>query len=488
MVSMHVNRIVVAGSAAAAVAAAVLTAPIASAASTGDLVLVQTRHSLLGTHTWYAQTFHGLPVLDAFYAKHVDRSGQVTVDDGRLAVPVSLSTEPAVSGATAESVARTSLSTAAAAASRSAARSTRAGKDSPASVTTGSSQHARLAVLGGSNARLVWQVTATGADGSSESLVDARSGKVISQRSLVKRERGQGQVFSPNPVVALHNENLTDKHDADQAVLNPAYKSVVLTNLSGNGKLQGAYARIVNAHQATSATNTFNYKRHNDLFEQVQAYYDITQAQLYLRSLGFTDVNAEPQKVRTNTIPDDNSFYDSSDDSITFGRGGVDDAEDQEVVWHELGHAIQDDQVPGFGESEQGGAIGEGFGDYWAVTMSEPVSNGFDLPCVMDWDSTSYTAGPSHCLRRTDGVKTTDDIDGEVHDDGEIWSRALWDIHLVLGRTSADKVIIESHFGISPTTTFAAAARHTVQTARVMYGDTAAAKVRKAFVDRKILG
>ena len=106
--------------------------------------------------------------------------------------------------------------------------------------------------------------------------------------------------------------------------------------------------------------------------------------------------------------------------------------------------------------SEQGGAIGEGFGDYWAVTMSEPVSKGFDLPCVMDWDSTSYTSGPSHCLRRTDGTKTTDDIDGEVHDDGEIWSRALWDIHLALGRTTADKLIIESQFGFSPDTTFAA--------------------------------
>jgi Zn-dependent metalloprotease len=119
--------------------------------------------------------------------------------------------------------------------------------------------------------------------------------------------------------------------------------------------------------------------------------------------------------------------------------------------------------------------------------MSEPVSGGFDLPCVMDWDSTSYTIGPSHCLRRTDTAKTTDDIDGEVHDDGEIWSRALWDIHLALGRTSADKLIIESQFGISPSTTFAAAARHTVQTAQVMYGDAAAATVRQAFVDRKIL-
>jgi Zn-dependent metalloprotease len=484
-----VNRTVVAGSGVAALAAAVLAAPIASAApSGGDLVLVQTRQSLLGTHTWYAQTFHGLPVLNAYYAKHIDRSGQVTVDDGRVSVPASLSAAPTVSAATAESAARSSLTAAATTQRAAAARQDRPGKNTPAAITTGSSQRARLAVLGGANARLVWQVTATGDDGSSEAVVDARSGKVISQRSLVKRENGTGRVFSPNPVVALQNENLTAKNDADQSVLRPAYRKVTLTNLnSPSHRLRGDYAWIMNKNGARSATNTFNFFRHNNYFEQVQAYYDVTQAQLYLRSLGFTDVNAEPQKIRTNTIPDDNSFYDPAVDEITFGRGGVDDAEDQEVVWHELGHAIQDDQVPGFGESDEGGGIGEGFGDYWAVTLSEPVSNGFDLPCVMDWDATSYTSGPSHCLRRTDGTKTTDDIVGEVHDDGEIWSRALWDIHLDLGRTRADTVIIESHFVMSPDTNFAQAAERTVQTAQALYGSSTAAQVRQAFVDRKIL-
>jgi Zn-dependent metalloprotease len=294
-------------------------------------------------------------------------------------------------------------------------------------------------------------------------------------------------VFNPNPVVALRNENITDKNDANQAVLNPAYKDVSLSFLDDSGFLRGQYARIMNKNVASSPSGTFNYQRKDDHFEQVSAYFDITEAQKYLRSLGFTNVNNDSQKVFTNTIPDDNSFYDPEVDEIVFGNGGVDDAEDQEVVWHELGHAIQDSQVPDFGLTEQAGAIGEGFGDYWAVTMSQPVSNGFDLPCVMDWDATSYTSGPRHCLRRTDGNKTTADIDGEVHDDGEIWSRALWDIHKGLGRTRADKVIIESHFGYAPDTTFGAAARQVVQTARVLYGQGAADKARAAFVARRIL-
>jgi Zn-dependent metalloprotease len=216
-------------------------------------------------------------------------------------------------------------------------------------------------------------------------------------------------------------------------------------------------------------------------------YYHINQTQEYIQKLGFTDVNNESQDFSVDTYAGDNSFYDPSTDVITTGEGGVDDAEDAEVIWHEYGHAIQDDVVPGFGESEQAGAIGEGFGDYWAVTNSIPVSKGFELPCVMDWDATSYTTDEPHCLRRTDGTKTTDDIDGEVHDDGEIWSRALWDIHQSLGRTKANKLILEATFFYDPDTSFAGAAQDTVQAARLLYGKAAAQTVTDAFKARKIL-
>jgi Zn-dependent metalloprotease len=105
----------------------------------------------------------------------------------------------------------------------------------------------------------------------------------------------------------------------------------------------------------------------------------------------------------------------------------------------------------------------------------------------MDWDATSYTSTEPHCLRRTDGNKTTDDIVGEVHDDGEIWSRALWDIHQALGRTKADKLILEATFFYDPDASFAGAARDTVQSARLLYGKSAAKKVTDAFKARKIL-
>jgi len=60
-----------------------------------------------------------------------------------------------------------------------------------------------------------------------------------------------------------------------------------------------------------------------------------------------------------------------------------------------------------------------------------------------------------HCLRRVDGTKTVADVEGEVHADGEIWSRALWDIRTALGDTEANRIIINAQFSFKADTSFA---------------------------------
>lgn len=299
----------------------------------------------------------------------------------------------------------------------------------------------------------------------------------------------EGRVFDPNPVVTLQDETLTDQKDADYAALQDAYRLVTLTNLDGSGFLRGDYADVCGTKScAFSADGTFLFGRDHTWFEQVMAYYAITQSQLYIQSLGFTNVNNEPQVVRADQFGGDNSFYDPKKDTITVGKGGVDDGEDAEVIWHELGHAIQDDQVPGFGVTHDANSIGEGFGDYWAFTMSVPVSGGFELGCIADWDSVSYTVGDAvHCLRRVDLDLTVDDQTGRIHHDGQIWSRALFDIHNALGREKADTIILQAQFDFGVDPSFAEAAQATVDAAEAIAGHGAANKVQDAFEDRGIL-
>jgi hypothetical protein len=310
---------------------------------------------------------------------------------------------------------------------------------------------------------------------------------------------GIGSVFVPNPVQSLGNESLTDQKDADAAVPAAAYHDVTLTNLDGSGFLRGDFANVVSetGDPAFSPTNTFRYTRHQDEFEQVMAYYWVTQAQRYIHSLGFGEtrrpVNDQPQAVRINQFGQDNSFAtDHPKDELRFGKGGVDDAEDAEVILHEYGHAIHFAQNFSFA-SEQAGAISEGFGDYWAVTVSDVVSRSLGvperepLPCVADWDSTSYTSTVPHCLRRVDtNLHFPADLNGEVHHDGQIWSRALWDIRQALGNVQADTIILQGSFDF-PGTSMPDLANRTVAAAQQLYGTAAANAVRKAFADRGIL-
>src|SRR6185295_12055994 len=220
----------------------------------------------------------------------------------------------------------------------------------------------------------------------------------------------------------------------------------------------------------------FLFTRNDDRFEQVMAYYWVTEAQKYIQTLGFGStrrpVNMESQDIRINQIGIDNSFSWDKHDLLRFGKGGVDDAEDAEVILHEYGHAIQDSQMtpPGFGTSVEAGSIGEGFGDYWAVTVSNVIAPTLDPACVADWDSVSYTSGTPHCLRRVDGnLHYPADLNGKVHHDGQIWSRALWDIRSALGNVKADTIILEAQFQFAPDTSMPAAAQATVAAAQSLY-------------------
>jgi zinc metalloprotease ZmpB len=310
---------------------------------------------------------------------------------------------------------------------------------------------------------------------------------------------GTAQVFVPNPVQSLGDETLTDQKDSDAAVPAAAYVRVTLTNLDGSGYLRGDWANIAGStgSLAHSPTNTFVFTRHQDEFEQVMAYYWITESQKYIQSLGFgtkyPPVNEESQDVRIDQYGQDNSFEtDHPKDELRFGKGGVDDAEDAEVILHEYGHAIHDGSGFVFG-SEQAGAISEGFGDYWAVDMSDIQAQKLGVPereplaCVMDWDATSYTSTVPHCLRRLDDNLTyPTDLDGEVHDDGRIWSQALWTINRSIGHVKADTVILKGQIDF-PGTTMPDLASRIVATAQSLYGSSVAGKVRAAFQARGIL-
>ena len=124
--------------------------------------------------------------------------------------------------------------------------------------------------------------------------------------------------------------------------------------------------------------------------------------------------------------------------------------------------------------------------DLGIQTLTDQKDADYFEACVADWDSVSYTRTEPHCLRRVDGDKHyPEDLADprEVHRDGEIWSRALWDIRNALGARLADTIIIRAQFGFSPDTSMPDAAAVTIATAG-LYGRSAQKAVRAAFAAR----
>ena len=312
--------------------------------------------------------------------------------------------------------------------------------------------------------------------------VSAATGRVLATRDELKHIDGEATVFAPNPIVTARNTKLRQAGydsgagpdvEIPSAELDKQLKKVKLLGLEmaplAAGKLTGPWADVVGPAQP-SIDGKFAFKSGDPRFETTMAYYHVDSIQRYFQKLGFTPkretgVNDEPQLLVTARVEGyDNSFYQPANDVIAFGTGGVDDAEDAEVIIHEYGHAVQDAQVPGWGNAPEGGAMGEGFGDFLAAAYYARTSRGFGDVCVADWDATSYSSANPTCLRRTDSKKRyPKDMTNQVHADGELWSAYLWRLRQKLGTSAvsrsdnAIKLVLTSHELLTPDADFAAA-------------------------------
>jgi hypothetical protein len=120
-----------------------------------------------------------------------------------------------------------------------------------------------------------------------------------------------------------------------------------------------------------------------------------------------------------------------------------DSSVDGDVVFHEFGHGISN-RLIGNGSTAlsgtQSGAMGEGWSDYWAITINgdgavgEYVTNNvngirraaYTVPAATVHDSYADV-----CFRGC-----------EVHKDGEVWAAALWDLRTQLGAATTDLLVL----------------------------------------------
>jgi hypothetical protein len=328
--------------------------------------------------------------------------------------------------------------------------------------------------------------------------VDAATGRILSRYDNLAEADGRALVFDPSPVTALgdHRPLLTEHGNLRRPPRN-AYREVALRGLNAGGYLDGPRASTRPTARRVKRENLrFMYLAHQRGFEETMVYYHVDQALRHLERLGFRGrraIFAAPVRANVNGSRDDNSWYSPWDRLLTFGTGAIDDAEDAETILHELGHAIQDAICPDFGQSAEAAAMGEGFGDYFAASFFEPRKPPLYRAAVMTWDG--LMAGLEEgtdppCLRRVDSKLTYADFDhgagADEHVNGLIWSAALWDIRKALGRDTADRLIVESHFQQDGFTTFARGARAILDADRNLEKGRQVAALRRMFRRRRI--
>lgn len=285
---------------------------------------------------------------------------------------------------------------------------------------------------------------------------------------------GSGLVFDPDPRTALSNDALTDTSAA--SAFDAAYSTKTLRDLtvtSGVYKLTGPFVNIKNLESPNTApsSNTngvWTAKRGNNAFDDSNVYFHLDQSQRYMQSLGFTGTKSilnRSMDVDTDGVNgDDNSHFSGTGATgyLAFGHGCVNDSEDADVILHEYGHGIQASINSSWSGGDTG-AMGEGFGDYWAASYSYSTANGktYHPEWAFSWDGHG-ACWNGRMMNRTDARYNSSKTYGAhqsvtegtaTFQSDELWSTPLFQAMTALiaagkPRANIDQIILEAHFGL----------------------------------------
>jgi hypothetical protein len=324
----------------------------------------------------------------------------------------------------------------------------------------------------GSELRAVYQVdlATSGPGGEWRVVVDGESGRVLLRQDL--RRYDTGRVYEISPMETLAAQCPLGASGAHTACA--AAPSRTLAHLASGTRLTGSQAAAYNcagndppaaagatapcAQTASPTSGAYDYppdvtsQSSSDEFAAVMVYYHLDKHYSFLRLLDpGLDLGSLPAFVNAfdQGQPYDNAFYSPLLKAMVFGQGrSTDYAYDASVAYHELDHGAVDawslggfeSAVDSLGGLDEPAAVNEGTADALAVAETGRSQIGL------------YVAGtrapPSPYLRELDNLKTckgdgtltaggnVKGLDGEVHDDGEIWGGFYWELQQGLARVS----------------------------------------------------
>ncbi len=430
-------------------------------ADLSDLEHLETLRTLRGHTVRFQQHVQGVPVLNTRIAVSINRQNEVTFVASDYHPDVSVNNvSPSLSASQARSISQNRLNLQGnlnfdetdlviyynRGTSRLVYRTRMVPKTAP---------HGDWEVLADANTGQVYSVRDRAAY--HKDIKKKRKAQAIAPYALPMRVDGTGNVFDPDPLSSAMTTygtgGFTDGGDATNADLDGERFNVTLLDImeaSGNFTLIGPFAEIVDTEAPnnglyTQAGSVFNFNRNDDAFEAVNTYYHIDKYMRYLNNtLGLAitptqyagGVRFDPHGLSGA----DNSHYISSTGEVAFGEGGVDDAEDADVVIHELGHGLHDWAA---GTISQSNGLSEGIGDWTASSYSHVLGQwgpgDMQYNWVFDWDGhNEFWAGRLSNWNDTN-TWPAGTGGGCLHTCGQYWSSSIVDISEAIGRDQAER-------------------------------------------------
>jgi hypothetical protein len=270
-----------------------------------------------------------------------------------------------------------------------------------------------------------------------------------------------GRVFTPNPVIAGKSHALRDQNDAREAVPEGFYALVGMPSLNQAAPflLEGPYAANGEIssplNELAYSGRDFLFFRDESGFEEVNVYHHITRAQNYLQDLGVVGLQDRPLPYDAHALSgaDSSQFavWHDPKGSLEFGDGGVDDAEDADLIYHEYAHALhfaaagprlfsysENQALPAHLRCNEALAIAEAVADWWTqlLTRDWALAAGMDPHLLMEWDSAGLRPEPTanqFYLRSTHAeLHYPDQLSGDGFRDSQVLSQALVELTALL--------------------------------------------------------
>jgi len=288
-----------------------------------------------------------------------------------------------------------------------------------------------------------------------EAYVDAHDGALLLARPMV--QDALGRVWDPNPVVADMMTSDVELPDLTSArFLTGRYVRVSSCGATGSScaPAQRAIADVDGNFLFDPVDPSFD-----DPFAEVNVYFHVDRVARFFRDrLGFEwtccdatgVIEAIANYTETPGLQFDNAFYSPASCGrgecpfLAMGQGMKDFGYDGDVIYHEYTHGVVDlvsnivgfDLDPRRGVHYEPGAVNEGMADYFSGSVTgDPLMAEY-------FTGLGGSFGAEGALRRLDNTMTCpNDLFGEAHADGNLWSGMAWDVRAIAGPDEGDAMV-----------------------------------------------